>query len=234
MNLRPKSKVNIELANERKAQIDEGVRIAKKVDDLRRTLSDLELQHSTFVSGMEKELKNKTLPLIEKIESLKNEIRSLEEKRKELLKPITKELSELGVEKEKIKEEYKLLDKVSQETDQKKKFIEEKAVKVKDMYSKAKIREIELSKAYLEIDNNRRETAEILIKTKDYKDEQYGLIAEEWKKVEIKANENTITLLSISNEREQIEIEKKFISEEKIRLADQRKTLERAMSRLKK
>ena len=88
MKLLPKQKVQSLIENERANQINEGIMLAKKIDALREKLADLQQQHSLFVMGMEDNLKAKTENLFQEIERRETEIKLLEIKRQELLKPL--------------------------------------------------------------------------------------------------------------------------------------------------
>jgi SMC interacting uncharacterized protein involved in chromosome segregation len=102
MKLRPKSQIDAQVASQRKAQIDEGVRIAQKVDALRETLSMLEAQHEQYIAGMKGELDRQTSDRVQRIAELESEIRELEEKRKLLLAPLDEAWAEVRTEKQKV------------------------------------------------------------------------------------------------------------------------------------
>jgi sucrose-6-phosphate hydrolase SacC (GH32 family) len=81
MLLQKKQSAQLEVERERRKQIDEGLALAQRIDGLRRTLAQLETQHSLYISKMQRELEDMTKPLIDKVVSLKKEIALLEEKR---------------------------------------------------------------------------------------------------------------------------------------------------------
>lgn len=78
----------MEKARNTKAQIDEGVRIATKIDALRVTLASLEAQHKMFMTNMVVEQKQMMSGLADGIKALKAEIVELEAYRAELQKPL--------------------------------------------------------------------------------------------------------------------------------------------------
>jgi len=80
---------------QRKLQVDEGVKIAKKVDVLRETLASLEEQHRKFIAGTRQDLINQTEGLERKKADLQGELVHLEERRKRLLEPLDKEWAKL-------------------------------------------------------------------------------------------------------------------------------------------
>lgn len=88
MKLLNKKAISSDFNTQRKMQIDEGVLIAKKVEVLRETLVLLETQQKAFIANSRQELLNATSLLHDKKARVEGEIRQLEEKRKELLKPL--------------------------------------------------------------------------------------------------------------------------------------------------
>lgn len=88
MKILKKNETTTEVAKHRKEQIDEGIILAKKIDNLRDTLSKLEKQHSDFIGGMKEQLERETGGLQSRIKSQKDELVLLEEKRIKLSSPI--------------------------------------------------------------------------------------------------------------------------------------------------
>ena len=102
MKLLAKKQVNEEVALQKSSQIKEGVTIARKIDVLRETLASLEKQREIFLAGSKEELKRHTADLQKEADRIKGEIRQLEERRKELLKPLDDKWAKL----EEAKEEH--------------------------------------------------------------------------------------------------------------------------------
>lgn len=84
-----KSEVNTFKSNERKQLIDEGVKLAKKVDLLRETSAKEEANLSKFRIESLKTLKEEIEVLIAKKDSLINEIENLQTEKNRLKKIIT-------------------------------------------------------------------------------------------------------------------------------------------------
>ncbi len=102
MKLLKKSTIDAEVNARKIAQIEEGVQLAQKVDTLRKTLNDLEVQHRNFIEGMQGELKKATDELFEEIAERKNEIKELQVQKDRLLATFPKNYSELLEEKDKL------------------------------------------------------------------------------------------------------------------------------------
>lgn len=88
MRLLDKKIISSDFALQKKAQIDEGIIIARKVDVLRETLASLEKQYATILSGSRKSLEFAIADLVEKKANVEGELRKLEERKQELNKII--------------------------------------------------------------------------------------------------------------------------------------------------
>lgn len=86
--------------DDKKLQIDNGVRIAKKVDELRSTLSIEEDKLATFRTTTINAVTKEIDALIEKKSSVASEILALEEVKNRMLLPITTEQKKLDILKE--------------------------------------------------------------------------------------------------------------------------------------
>lgn len=91
MKLLSKSSVRDQSMNQRKKEIDDGVFIATRVDKLRETLASLESQQKKFIESNQKTINDSLNNLFEKKASMEFEIKRLEKKREELLKPLDEE-----------------------------------------------------------------------------------------------------------------------------------------------
>ncbi len=119
MRLQSKKKIDLDRANEARKQIDEGVKIAQKVDILRETLANLERQYATFIPNIQAELEKATIELKTQKNGLENEIVKLKQERAELRKPLDHEwavlaedVATLHTEKEQFKlQQYELSEK---------------------------------------------------------------------------------------------------------------------------
>lgn len=108
MKLLPRSELNTRINAEKKATIDSGVFLAKKIDALREELLTLQKDRDIFISGSQKVINDSLRDLQQKQDSLSKEITGLEIQRKELLKPLDykwKEVNEVQIKVLKEKEE---------------------------------------------------------------------------------------------------------------------------------
>ena len=111
MKLLKKSVLKNELEAQKKLQVDEGVYIANKVDALKKSLVELEVQHRTFIENKQLEIDDQFKLLEREIKEKKVEIKSLEEKRVELLKPLDEEHKKLNQRKVELETKEKEISK---------------------------------------------------------------------------------------------------------------------------
>ncbi len=102
MKLQPKRQVNAEVATHKKAQIDEGVKLAGKIDVLRETLAKEEGNLRQFREGSVKAVREEIDTLITDKENLKGDIVSLERRKAEALAPLDAEWAKIEQEKDAI------------------------------------------------------------------------------------------------------------------------------------
>jgi len=96
MKLLKKQQINERVNLERKNVIDSGVFLAKKVDALREELLTLQKTRDEFIAGSQQVINDSLSSLQQKQDSLSKEIKELEAKRKELLKPLDEEWAKVN------------------------------------------------------------------------------------------------------------------------------------------
>lgn len=153
-----------EVASQRKGQIDEGIYLAKKIDTLRRTHSELEVQHRTFLSGMEAELKRTTEGLIQGIAQKKAELIEIENERLRLTAPLDDAWEDVKTAQKDSQKQKEELRNITIILDQRESAMNERLKKAKQTLTKINIREHELDRAYVKAEKEREETS--LIKEK--------------------------------------------------------------------
>lgn len=106
MKLQSKSAVNSQVAEEKRKQISEGVKIAQKVDILRETLSDEEINFQNRKENMIATLKAEIDPLAREKQQLLEELPNLREQKCKLLEPVdlTEARSKVRQEEKELKE----------------------------------------------------------------------------------------------------------------------------------
>lgn len=74
MKILKKSEILSVKNKQTKDQIDEGVAIAKRIDELRATLAKIEKQHSDYIAGMKEQLEKEIAGLIKQKRDLEHDI----------------------------------------------------------------------------------------------------------------------------------------------------------------
>lgn len=139
MKLFKKSTLSIELANQKRNQIEEGISLAKRVDALRETLVDLKRQEDEHIKGMKERIDRETHDAEFRLRVLESEIAELL-MRKDDLKEKQKFLDEMDQSKAVIQ---KGLDRIREKEEK----IELMRKDEKDRLTRIKIREKELNSA---------------------------------------------------------------------------------------
>lgn len=233
MRLPSKIEVNNAVATQRKRDIDEGLSLARKVDALRQTLSSLEQQHEQFIAGMEGELKKRTDFLISEVANLERDIADLEERKKQLQIPLDDEWAKVNARVKEIEVSAHKLKTLEEKLNQRELVQDERDRKSKEVLVRVKTRDRASIQAYEQAENTKNEADKIKteISTKrEIKEVEY---AEKDKEYAIKEQSLVSYKFTLEKREEQVEMREQEVKEEKIRLADQRATLERAMARIK-
>lgn len=95
----PKSAIHTANAEARRKDIDEGAKLAKRIDGLRETLADEEASLEKFRVATTANIKAEIAPLEEKLGGLKKEVGELERTRAQLLIPLDAEWEKVEAEK---------------------------------------------------------------------------------------------------------------------------------------
>jgi hypothetical protein len=219
---------------QRKTDIDQGLQLARKVDTLRETFSQEEAKLTAFRDFTVKEVQKQIDAKIKERDILVQEIISSQKVHDHLSKLLDEEWGEVDIEKEQLGFLQKRIDKLSEELETK---IRENDERLKQIA----IEEERQRNTKLQIEKQAEQSSNILIEAQN----RFTDALDEEKRVSIKlrkmADKNDkerailqATVNDIAKRERELEAEYKFINEEKIRIADQRATLERAIARIKK
>lgn len=234
MKLLPKQKVNTLVEDQKRLIIEEGVALAKKVDALRVTLAELEKQHALFVGGMELNLKEKTDHLFREIKERETELKLLEIKRKELLKPLEDEWARVREKDATLgKFEARIRGKEG-ELDRKEADMTKRREEAVITLNHIKIRERELTRTMDKIDQLKTEAEKNYIKITSEKEKQEEHFYKQNRELIVREKGIENYEVTLKQKQEQLEIKENKLDKMKIQLIDQRQTLERAMARIKK
>lgn len=153
MKLLPKKEIDIRLATEKKIQIDEGMSLAKSVDNLRKTLATEKKNLAEWRESNIKQIQQEIDSYIEVKENLKIATEKAEAHRKELLEPLDKEWEKVNKEKELLAEEKKEIYLSGERLKTEKKEIEKDRQKISEIVSQITKNEKDTEKIKEEINS---------------------------------------------------------------------------------
>lgn len=234
MKLLQKSTVASEQAIQKKAQIDEGVKLATRIDALRRTLADLERQHETYILGMENELKRRTEGLIEGVKDKMRELLEIEARRIKLLEPLAEKWSEVN---EKEKEVNSILAQTQENAiviDREKEKYLILGKKMKESQARTRIRERELSRVYAQAEENLEESVKVLKDAENKVDGQLSLLRERSVKLDERERMNNFDFMANKNQKTLLDDRESELSDRERQINDKYETLLRTINRTKK
>lgn len=234
MKLLPKKQVQSLVEDQRRIQIDEGVTLARKIDALREKLADLQRQHDLFVMGMEDNLKAKTQGLFELIQEKEAEIKLLEVKRQELLKPLDMAWKAVEIRETELNNLKADLEIDLANLNRKEESIDKKNNEAKTILSHIKVRERELERTFDKAEQLRIEAEKGYLKMSNEKDKQDKKFEERNRALDLAESAIKSYQFTLSQRQEQIEMREKKNEAEVIRLKDKEATLERAFNRIRK
>lgn len=233
MKLLEKQQVNTQKAKERKLEIDEGAKLAKKIDILRETFSK---EQTNLLKFRDESLENirKEIELgIEKKNQLYREITEAEERKKTLLLPLDKEFDQIEMSKSLLQQRIEEFE------------IKENIILQRENSLESKERELISGR------NDLAETKEIISKTLLEATRTKELADSRLKDIERKGKDNILAFIQrekdldqkeeavlyrevdLNNGLEQLKKDRENIIRQKIALEDREKTLEREFKRLK-
>lgn len=171
IRLLQKKEIDVIKAKERKIEIDEGVKLAKRIDSLREIQAEEEASLYKFrcetVSKIGKEITEKSFER----DTLIHEISQLKDKRVALEKPLTAEWKSLEKEKESFAGEKKEFDKQKDLLSQKDKEVSQRIKETVDEFQRAEEKEERANKFLVEADDIKKTAEEIFISNKKERQE---------------------------------------------------------------
>jgi len=231
MKLNNPIQVRNSLNDQKRIDIDLGIKLANRVDDVRKNLNEEEIKYQKFHKETIKQIQLDIDNKIKEKEILNSEISSLAKEKEKLLEPLDREWEKLKKEKSDLKLEQEDLGKTSQTL---LKSIQNNESKYE--WNKMEARRIQNLDESTKTLFNKAQKAEIEAKLilEQAKETSKGLVEPlKQKEKEIEEREEAVRVYKQTLELKEIEIQEKEkeIINEKIRLADQRGVLERALAR---
>lgn len=231
MKLNNPIQVRNSLNDQKRIDIDLGIKLANRVDDVRKNLNEEEMKYQKFHEETIKQIQLDIDNKIKEKDILNSEISSLAKEKEKLLEPLDREWEKLKKEKSDLKIQQEDLGKTSQTL---LKSIQNNESKYE--WNKMEARRIQNLDESTKTLFNKAQKAEIEAKLilEQAKETSKGLVEPlKQKEKEIEEREEAVRVYKQTLELKEIEIQEKEkeIINEKIRLADQRGVLERALAR---
>lgn len=233
MKLPSRIELNNSIASQRKAQIDEGVRIAQKVDILRQKNADITSQHETYISGMERELHERTDSLIKKVAELGREVETLEERKRLAVPPLEEDVDRFR-EAQKELERFRLfLEERDAELLRKEKTQAQRDVKSKELMVKVKSRDRASVKAYEKAEQVIQNAEKLSLETEAKVDGEMKRIQQKDKDLHARDRELLAFESSLNVKEEQLREREETVVRDKLHIASQQASLQVAWQALK-
>lgn len=233
MKLLSRSQASSEANKNRKAQIDDGVIIASRIDALRKTLAELETQHVKYMSHISEEGRNMMEGLATGISRLKKEIVGLEAERDRLRIPLDAEWVEVKNQK-KIAEETVVKSKevhsvILLEKDRQQSFTK----KIKESLEKSRVRERALKVALVEASEDRAVAFTLRQKVENDEIKQQRSFAQREKELDEKERVIDQTSVALESQRARQDSRELEQTEREREINDKYATLQRTLKRQK-
>lgn len=187
MKLLEKNEIQQKKNAERRMEIEEGAKLARKVDNLRETAASEEARLSKFRDANLKKIKEEIDSLISKRDALTGEVERLTEEKRKFQIPLDKEWEKVREDAEKLKtlsgeleDKQIILSQTAKELDDKKRELEIEESRVNDLKLRTK-------ESLRKAEEKLRQSVETLKEADDKKKEADEY--EEWKKQELSNRE---------------------------------------------
>lgn len=233
MRLLPKSEIDRLKQQEKNLEIQEGLKLSRRVDSLRKMASEQEVNLDSF-RGASLEAINKEITSLTEIRDKKQkEVDKLENK-------LSSMLPEMATEREKLSKQAKSLDKREKVVKEKEEQADLKEIDVAlalknagDAVIRQESHEKIAEKLHLDAEKDKEEASNRLSSAKQT--EKNALKLRKDTEIELELRINAVSEKEKQSEAREVQNNQtsKELEAEKIRLADMRRTLERELQRIK-
>ncbi len=220
MKLLSKNEINQKKTSERKLEIDEGIKLAKKVDSLRETFTEEQRNLEKFRSGTTKAVYEEIDCLISKKTDLVSEIEVLKENREKLLIPLDEEWSkinerekEIALLESKVILKKELLDKNLKESDLKLTEIKYSENRIDFLESEAEEKSIRAVQALKEAQKSLQDAEVVKKNIYIHSEKTLAQLMERELAVAIRERETEIKSEQIIKDRKALDDRERFIND---------------------
>ncbi len=234
MKLLDKQEVNKAKAQDRKREVDEGAKLARQVDALRAVTAKEQANLTKFREESLKTLRVEISDLAAKKLLLETNIVELEEERTKLLQPLDQKKAQIDANRKQLEELTQHLQEEQARLEQNKKDHSKRNEELTLEESRIEDIKAEIGHKLALADSLHRDSERVF---EEIKGKAVSWSLEQEKRSQDLGNlekEALYVKTDLENRENQIKAEKQEIFRERLRLVDERKTLERAFKRLKK
>jgi chromosome segregation ATPase len=234
MRLLSKKIIQEQVAEQKRQQILDGVKVATKVDKLREEFAQLQRQRLDFLEGNKRALEEELQPLYTKLENLKGQVKQLAEERKELKKPLDDEWKLLEETKVIFKSQQEEFNKKEMDLEDIKVFLNNRQEEVEANLAKQKslLKETEYNANKSREDKDESEKNLRIVNDRAYKIEKQ--IADRLAEVQEKEKLALFNLKAAEQVKAMNETKEKELKDKEKKVKDLYDTLARNYERLKK
>jgi len=234
IRLLPKSEIAKAQANAQKQTIDEGAKLARRIDSLRQTIADEERSLREFREKTVATIHKEISVLTARRDTITSELRKAERELEIAREPLDSEWDELARTKKEAELTLSRAYEKLKEAEADKEDASKAKKDIRRELERARTKTEEADKKLADAESDSAESKELRDEAGRIHSEAVRFEVETKKKLsaeETRLREWTESLLTLE---EKINGEKRWLDAEKIRLSDREKTLERAFNRLKK
>lgn len=234
MRLLSKQDLNAKKAQEKRVEVEEGVKLAKKIDSLRQTLAEEELSLTTFRSKTVAAIHTEIALVAAQRDSLLSEVRTL---RKEILDghdAVDARKAELILYAEELGRQSDLLEKRIEALKKLTLSVKQDAKQAKEDRQRANYLVTVIRETLATIQVERESSIEVVKKARMQLDRSSALYDEVYAELEKRDMAVAAKEREISIKEERLALEEKANRTLAIKLRDREATLEREFNRLKK
>lgn len=233
MKLLSKKEVDQSKASERARDVQEGLKLAKRVDALRETQAEEEASLARFREKTLAIIHEETTKAAEKRDILLKEVSGLEKRRKEALKPLDKEEERLEAFREELSDRERTLEVDERNSGLLKAETKQKLKAASDALKRAETKERQLADLVASKENDRKQQTVFLQEAQKVRDAALSLKKQVVDDLKTRDTELAVREKNLELRAETFTRHEKALEKREIRLKDREEKLARNIKRLK-
>lgn len=220
MRLLTKSEITRQKSVERKTEIDEGVKLARRIDEMRETLAKEEANLAKYRSETAPMVMKETDVLIEKRTTLQKDIAELKKKRRELMQPLDAEWKkvkdgqkELERKESDLKDRVCLIENREEKLSQHEQQLAIEKGRIADEKKRSTATLVEVSELHAQAQADTVEADRRLAEATVYCENQYKILTSRETDLAARERENVLRQKSLTAREKEVNLREKFIND---------------------